>query len=223
VRQLGAVCHDGYDTCFYRRLEPEGDLTIVRERSFDPARVYGQPTAAGDELAARSHEHYAAFAYLRDHDLASESRTSALLHDESARIEPRIADELRELAGALDGTHRHNTLATDIQLEGSQVLYWITLAALRQGIEWAALRPDRALVTRSDELPTTTLLKLLRAEANHWAESEATPADAARLHAALALVGQALPAGGVTPDELIAADLAALCAKPYMASYTNPP
>jgi hypothetical protein len=107
-------------------------------------------------------------------------------------------------------------------LEGSQVLYWITLAALRQGIEWAALRPDRALVTRSDELPTTTLLKLLRAEANHWAESEATPADAARLHAALALVGQALAVGDIAPEDLIAADLAELYARPYMASYSPP-
>jgi phosphoribosyl-AMP cyclohydrolase len=223
VRQVGAVCHDGYDTCFYRRLDPDGDLTVVRERSFDPADVYGPAAATGAELAARSREHYEAFAYLRDHDLASESRTSALLRDPSALIAPRIADELRELAGVLDGSHRHASLAADIRLEGSQILYWITLAALHHRIAWDELRPDRALATQSDELPAATLAKLLRAEAKHWAEREAAPIDAARLHAALALVGQALPAGGVTPDELIAADLAALYAKPYMASYTNPP
>ena len=39
VRQVGAVCHDGYATCFYRRLAPNGSLNVVRERSFDPAVV----------------------------------------------------------------------------------------------------------------------------------------------------------------------------------------
>src|SRR5829696_2388777 len=40
VRQIGAVCHDGYPTCFYRRTAADGSLMIVRERSFDPGVVY---------------------------------------------------------------------------------------------------------------------------------------------------------------------------------------
>jgi phosphoribosyl-AMP cyclohydrolase len=40
VRQVGAVCHDGYPTCFYRRTAPDGSLTIVRNRAFDPSSVY---------------------------------------------------------------------------------------------------------------------------------------------------------------------------------------
>src|SRR5665811_414638 len=32
VEQVGAVCHEGYDTCYYRRLEPDGGLTTVRDR-----------------------------------------------------------------------------------------------------------------------------------------------------------------------------------------------
>lgn len=35
------ACHEGYRSCFYRRLEPDGKLTTVAERSFDPAEVYG--------------------------------------------------------------------------------------------------------------------------------------------------------------------------------------
>jgi phosphoribosyl-AMP cyclohydrolase len=40
VRQVGgAACHDGYRSCFYRRLEPDG-LKVIGERVFDPKQVY---------------------------------------------------------------------------------------------------------------------------------------------------------------------------------------
>lgn len=40
VEQIGgAACHEGYHSCFFRKLEGE-DLTIVGERVFDPAKVY---------------------------------------------------------------------------------------------------------------------------------------------------------------------------------------
>ena len=37
----GAACHDGYESCFYRRQTPTG-LEIVGKRVFDPNQVYGQ-------------------------------------------------------------------------------------------------------------------------------------------------------------------------------------
>lgn len=41
VRQVGgAACHEGYRSCFFRELTPEG-CRIVGERVFDPADVYG--------------------------------------------------------------------------------------------------------------------------------------------------------------------------------------
>jgi phosphoribosyl-AMP cyclohydrolase len=41
VEQVGgAACHDGYRSCFYRRIEPDGSLIIVGERVFDPLVVY---------------------------------------------------------------------------------------------------------------------------------------------------------------------------------------
>jgi phosphoribosyl-AMP cyclohydrolase len=220
VQQIGAVCHDGYDTCFYRRLADDNTLTVTRERSFDPATVYGQGPPANDPLTARSREHFQAFAYLRDTDLSTLSRTSALLRQPQADVSGRIADELRELAGVLDGSHRHGGFEADLLLEGSQVLYWVTVAALQARIAWADLRPDRALATHTDELPGETLSKLLHAEAAAWAsETGSQPRTAPRYHATLALVGQAIHHGGITPEHLISADLAELLAKPYMAAY----
>ena len=41
VEQIGgAACHTGYRTCFYRRIESDGSLTVVGERVFDPSHVY---------------------------------------------------------------------------------------------------------------------------------------------------------------------------------------
>lgn len=39
----GAACHEGYNSCFFRRVEPDGSLTIIKdEKVFDPAEVYGK-------------------------------------------------------------------------------------------------------------------------------------------------------------------------------------
>jgi phosphoribosyl-AMP cyclohydrolase len=35
------VCHEGYRSCFYRRLHSDGRLETIESRSFDPAAVYG--------------------------------------------------------------------------------------------------------------------------------------------------------------------------------------
>lgn len=40
VDQHGAACHEGYPTCFFRRVS-HGGLEVVQERLFDPRQVYG--------------------------------------------------------------------------------------------------------------------------------------------------------------------------------------
>ncbi|MGH9468847.1 MAG: phosphoribosyl-AMP cyclohydrolase [Terriglobia bacterium] len=35
-------CHEGYESCFYRRLTPGGDAEIADPQQFDPAAVYKQ-------------------------------------------------------------------------------------------------------------------------------------------------------------------------------------
>jgi phosphoribosyl-AMP cyclohydrolase len=41
VEQRGAACHEGYRTCFHYRMEQDGSVTVVGEKMFDPAEVYG--------------------------------------------------------------------------------------------------------------------------------------------------------------------------------------
>lgn len=42
VNQIGgAACHEGYQSCFFRKLTPDGkSFEVVGERLFDPAQVY---------------------------------------------------------------------------------------------------------------------------------------------------------------------------------------
>ncbi|MCA9048014.1 MAG: phosphoribosyl-AMP cyclohydrolase [Planctomycetaceae bacterium] len=44
VHQVGgAACHEGYRSCFFRRVNPEtGEVTVEGSRVFDPAQVYGK-------------------------------------------------------------------------------------------------------------------------------------------------------------------------------------
>lgn len=37
----GAACHEGYKSCFFRQITPEG-LRVVGQRVFDPKDVYGK-------------------------------------------------------------------------------------------------------------------------------------------------------------------------------------
>jgi phosphoribosyl-AMP cyclohydrolase len=46
VDALGpGVCHEGYRTCFFRRLEADGGVSVVAEKTFDPTAVYGEGAA----------------------------------------------------------------------------------------------------------------------------------------------------------------------------------
>jgi phosphoribosyl-AMP cyclohydrolase len=42
VEQVGAACHDGYYSCFYRETRPggKGEWTVVGRKVFDPEKVY---------------------------------------------------------------------------------------------------------------------------------------------------------------------------------------
>ncbi|HSW46065.1 MAG TPA: phosphoribosyl-AMP cyclohydrolase [Phycisphaerae bacterium] len=42
VKQHGAACHNGYKSCFYRRLQSDGSWQVIAERVFDPEKVYGK-------------------------------------------------------------------------------------------------------------------------------------------------------------------------------------
>ena len=41
VEQLGgAACHLGYESCFHKKVDSKGNVTVVGERIFDPKKVY---------------------------------------------------------------------------------------------------------------------------------------------------------------------------------------
>jgi phosphoribosyl-AMP cyclohydrolase len=44
VRQIGGACHEGYRSCFFRRVNDRGDLDVIAELVFDPGVVYNSPT-----------------------------------------------------------------------------------------------------------------------------------------------------------------------------------
>src|SRR5580704_16983046 len=36
------VCHEGYRSCFFRRIAQDGGATTIEKRTFEPSQVYGQ-------------------------------------------------------------------------------------------------------------------------------------------------------------------------------------
>ncbi|HWE35619.1 MAG TPA: phosphoribosyl-AMP cyclohydrolase [Isosphaeraceae bacterium] len=40
VRQVGGACHEGYRSCFFRRVADDGTLEVVAAPVFDPGAVY---------------------------------------------------------------------------------------------------------------------------------------------------------------------------------------
>jgi phosphoribosyl-AMP cyclohydrolase len=41
VQAIGpGVCHEGYRSCFFRKLENDGIATVTEDRAFDPSKIY---------------------------------------------------------------------------------------------------------------------------------------------------------------------------------------
>ena len=43
IEQTGGACHTGYRSCFYRRVEEDGALTVTGDKVFEEGEVYGKP------------------------------------------------------------------------------------------------------------------------------------------------------------------------------------
>lgn len=210
VEQVGAVCHDGYATCYYRDLLPDNTLATNQERLFDPRDVYGD----GLGLAGLTHRWWGAYEYLRDTDLTNESGTSRELRASGASVLERIRDELTELAGVLDGSHVHKDQMSDLLLEGSQCCYWIAVESLLKGLNWDDVRPDRALDVAEASVAPEMAATILRAEA--LALESFSAGVATHL---LRLIAESARTLGVEPREVIERDLAELGQRPYLAAY----
>jgi phosphoribosyl-AMP cyclohydrolase len=51
ARQVGGACHEGYRTCFFRRIDAEGRLEIVAKPVFEAENVYGAGRDANPGLS----------------------------------------------------------------------------------------------------------------------------------------------------------------------------
>ncbi len=40
VEQIGGACHEGYRSCFFRKLNSDGQWEIIAEKVFDPEKAY---------------------------------------------------------------------------------------------------------------------------------------------------------------------------------------
>ncbi len=167
VKQHGdAACHEGYHSCYYRRLLPDDTYETVAERIFDPAVVYHpsreasvsteQKIPGGKEpvtpemqqtLETELRQLYGVYLFLRDHDLSEESNTSRLLQERSqSYLVSRLADELQELADVQIGEHVHSGRQLDTILEGSQVGYWLFLIAAGSNVPYNDFVPHTSLL-----------------------------------------------------------------------------
>lgn len=210
VQQVGAVCHDGFATCYYRDVQDDGSLAINQDRLFDPRDVYGD----GYGIEALTREWWGAYEWLRDHDLTEQSGTSRLLHSPEQSVIDRIQDELGELAGVLDGSHIHTTQHEDAILEASQCCYWVVIESLNAGLSWDEIRPDRAIDVLDASVDAAVASAVLRAEA--LVLSEMTAGVAAHL---LQIIAESLRTLGIVPRDAIEHDLEELRQRPYLSAY----
>jgi phosphoribosyl-AMP cyclohydrolase len=211
---VGPTCHKGYQSCYFRRIEPDGSLNVVLDRVEDPSTMYPDRS----EHAELTRRWFGAYEYLRENDLSEISGTSKRLRDPGFQFESRIADELRELAGVLDGTHAHHGLIGDVLLEGSQIAYWVACLAARNGIPWDELRPHDCLAAGTPNASTEDVASQLRDSASLLQSSSASLATC---QSVLTQVASACLAAGVDPFALIRRDLEAQQQRDYLAPYFN--
>jgi phosphoribosyl-AMP cyclohydrolase len=41
----GAVCHEGYRSCFFRQIARDGEAKVIAERVLSPEELYGKPAS----------------------------------------------------------------------------------------------------------------------------------------------------------------------------------
>ena len=218
VEQIGACCHTGHASCYFREVAEDGSLITHGEPLFDPEAVYADNALR--DLATRW---IGAYEWLHENDLSDVSGTSKLLHTGTvAYLAGRVADELGEVRGVLDGTHVHEGPNTDIVLEGSQVLYWVAVAAVKAGTDPAEIA---AAISRSNTITGQATLDALavsvEALRKRWnaigSESITTLVDET-----VPVLAEAAAQLESTVQAMIESDLADLQGKSYLAPYFAP-
>ena len=215
AEQIGACCHTGYATCYYRELGADGSTMVHGERLFNPETVYGNAPLV-DQIRIWVGAYY----WLADHDLGDVSGTSRMLHLMAPEYpSARVMDELEEVAGVVQGTHRHASPVEDVMLETGQALYWIITTAILLGADRAEVAAQ--IAHKADEPGDETqsdIAALLNEVARTWAE--ATPDRIGDLiDSTVPLLVRACEHMQATLAEAINRDLGELRAKSYLDEY----
>lgn len=215
IQQGEAACHEGYRSCYYRRLEDDNSYVTIAERIFDPQQVYTHAVGVKQEQA-EDKEHipveteqklqdalrqlYGVYIYLRDHDLSEESNTSRLLQERSqSYLASRLGDELEELAEVQSGEHVHSGRQSDTVLEGSQVGYWLFLLAAGCSIPYPDFEPHQALLEGYRGRYNDSRVIELREECVRMVASNQPETISRGLTIGFMLIGWACAAAGVDP------------------------
>ncbi len=92
----GAACHEGYNSCYYRRLQPDDTYQFVAQRIFDPADVYQtEPLEAAKTQTAE----VALVDEGEESQASSVESLEATAKSEEAHILPKLDTALRQLYG----------------------------------------------------------------------------------------------------------------------------
>ncbi len=229
IQNGGAACHDGYQSCYYRRLLPDDRYEVVMERVFDPTEVYknsnSQVTSSTkedefhidkdsthietpEELRIKMRQLYGVYLYLRDNDMSEQSNTSRLLQDHSqSYLVSRLADELQELVDVQSGEHKHAGREPDTILEGSQVGYWLFLIAATIHLNYNDFMPHEALLRGYQERYDEGRMVELWQECLSLAAQSQTSTIAKGLQLGFSLIGWACGEAKISPIMPIEFDL----------------
>ncbi len=232
VQHGGAACHEGYKSCYYRRLLSDGSYETIAERVFDPQKVYAHYTSAEptnapssqedefhideehvhievpEELRVKMRQLYGVYLYLRDHDMSEQSNTSRLLQEHSqGYLVSRLADELQELVDVQNGEHVHAGRVPDTILEGSQVGYWLFLIAATLQLNYNDFAPHEALLQGYEaHLDEGAMLEQWQ-ECLRLAAASQSKEIAQGLHLGFSLVGWACDKAKISPIMPVEFDL----------------
>ena len=92
VEQVGACCHKGYPTCFYKELLRKGEVQVKEERFFDPSKVYAHCKVL-DEIQDVIKQ--------RIKEKPKDSYVVKIFEEGTEKIAKKILEEASELAVAL--------------------------------------------------------------------------------------------------------------------------
>ncbi len=218
----GAACHEGYQSCYYRRLLPDDQYEIVAERIFDPEDVYQTERGEADKSMGNSEleiqtpqqlelslrQLYTVYLSLRDQDKTAISNTSRLLHEKDQTfLLKRLSNELDELIGVQTGEHVHTGLPEDTALEGSQVGYWLFLLAAISNVEYDHFNPHTAMLKGFTGQYTLTNVATLRQLVLQLASSQDSSQLIRGLTTGFDIIGWACFSAGISPLAPIEYDL----------------